>query len=296
MKIKEFGDILKKIGNNPIVYNDVYDNIYLVRNEGIDLNYKEPIHNDYPHYYYEPGNSIELNKAITKHNDRVDSWNNKHPYQKVEHKVFSDIYPNLHPIIIRSITVKGNEELFQSLYSDFDVFVKTFNKTTLLLFHNKLEKTKTHEVNTDVKDGYRNIIKDINKWFIDNDIDLDKTDSFFDEKELSYKKNDKSYIPPKKELQDSIQKESNAEAIVRTKIIKNMHKTNRQLRTQVNYLKKYRSGNLTDSEIEKIVDSCRKKNGKINYTAVGKIIGLSKDTIRKLISDRKLTWLIESQN
>lgn len=88
-------------------------------------------------------------------------------------------------------------------------------------------------------------------------------------------------------------KEVNAEAIVRTKTIKRMQKTNRQLRTQIEYLKKYKSGNLTDSEIQQIVDSCRKKNGSINYTAVGKIIGLSKDTIRKLISDRKLEHLKE---
>lgn len=87
--------------------------------------------------------------------------------------------------------------------------------------------------------------------------------------------------------------ESNEEARARTETIKRIRRTNRQLQLMIDYLKKYRSGNLTDKEIEQIADSCRRKNGRINYTAMGKIIGLSKDTVRNLIKKRNLIWLID---
>ncbi len=151
-------------------------------------------------------------------------------------------------------------------------------------------------------DNYENLIKlmepliveEFEKFLLLIGIDYDKLHLINPQIESDYFKTNEK----KDKLINTSQhlKESNAEAVVRTNIIKNMHKTNRQLRMQIDYLKKYRSGNLTDSEIERIVDSCRKKNGKINYTAVGKIIGLSKDTIRNLIIKRKLTWIIDKPN
>ena len=71
--------------------------------------------------------------------------------------------------------------------------------------------------------------------------------------------------------------------------IKRVRKSNIQLQKKVDHLRKYKSGHLTDKEIEQIADSCRKKNGKINFTAIGRIIGLSKDTVRNLIKSRNLS-------
>jgi transcriptional regulator of acetoin/glycerol metabolism len=57
---------------------------------------------------------------------------------------------------------------------------------------------------------------------------------------------------------------------------------------------KYKIGGLTDAEIEKIADQTRKQNGKINYTSMGKKLGVSRETVQREIKKRKLTYLIDS--
>ena len=51
-------------------------------------------------------------------------------------------------------------------------------------------------------------------------------------------------------------------------------------------------GNLADSEIEMIADKNRKRNGKINYSAMGRVLGVSHETVRREIEKRNLTYLI----
>lgn len=86
--------------------------------------------------------------------------------------------------------------------------------------------------------------------------------------------------------------ETNAEAIVRTKKIKQLSQTNKQKDLQIDYLRRYKRGDLTDNELQQIVDSNRKINGKINYTKVGEVLGINRNTVKNLIIHRKLTWLI----
>lgn len=183
MIIQQFGSILIKIkNNNPISKSDVFDNIYLIRKKGIDLNYKEKVR---PHYYYEPGNSLEIIKAVRNHNNRVDIWNKRHPYEIAEIKVTSDILPYPYPIIIRGITV-SDKELFKSLHNDMDIFVKTFNKTILIYFKNKLEIAKNIEVNPSVTEECKVYIQYVNKWFLDKDIHPNETESFLNENQLLF--------------------------------------------------------------------------------------------------------------
>lgn len=93
--------------------------------------------------------------------------------------------------------------------------------------------------------------------------------------------------------QDEIDQQKN-EAIVRTRTIKKLINKNKVISLQLRNIKKYKRGDLTDEEIEQIADDTRKKNGKINYTAMGRVLGVTKDTVRKLINDRDLTHLIDN--
>lgn len=72
----------------------------------------------------------------------------------------------------------------------------------------------------------------------------------------------------------------NHEAEVRNEMIKKLKK-----RT------KYKLGDLKDSQIESIADETRKKNGNINYTKAGERLGVSRDTFKREIEKRKLSYL-----
>ena len=72
----------------------------------------------------------------------------------------------------------------------------------------------------------------------------------------------------------------NHEAEVRNEMIKKLKK-----RT------KYKLGDLKDSQIESIADETRKKNGTINYTKAGNRLGVSRDTFKREIEKRKLSYL-----
>ena len=50
-------------------------------------------------------------------------------------------------------------------------------------------------------------------------------------------------------------------------------------------------GELSDKDIEQIAEKTRFKNGKLNYTALGKSLGITRQTAKKMIIDRKLTYL-----
>ena len=54
---------------------------------------------------------------------------------------------------------------------------------------------------------------------------------------------------------------------------------------------KYVLGNMTDDELEQLVDNNRKLNGKINFAALGRRLGRDPKTIEKEIERRKMTWL-----
>ena len=71
--------------------------------------------------------------------------------------------------------------------------------------------------------------------------------------------------------------------------LENSHKIIKSLRKRG----KYKIGGLTDEEIEKISDQTRMQNGKINYTSMGKILGVSRETVQREIKKRKLTYLID---
>ena len=159
----------------------------------------------------------------------------------------------------------------------------------------------------------RNILKqDIKKWdtkiinCIEHTIDkrLDLTEemtqfkTFYEilkiekEKESSNNKNQANSLNKNNSNDNAGIEQFNNEHRVAINKIKEISAINKQQRTTIKYLKKYKTGHLTDKKIQNIVDSNRMKNGRINYTAAGKVIGISKDTIRKLIKDRNLNWLI----
>ena len=55
----------------------------------------------------------------------------------------------------------------------------------------------------------------------------------------------------------------------------------------------FRLGNLSDTDLELIADRNRKINGKINYSAIGRELGCSHETVRREINKRDLAYLIE---
>ena len=72
---------------------------------------------------------------------------------------------------------------------------------------------------------------------------------------------------------------------------------NRELEARNKLIKKYKKrtkyklGDLKDSQIESIADETRKKNGNINYTKAGERLGVSRDTFKRVIEKRKLSYL-----
>ena len=75
----------------------------------------------------------------------------------------------------------------------------------------------------------------------------------------------------------------NNERAVQNKIIKKLKRRTR-----------YKLGDLEDAHIEIIVDKTRKKNGVINYTKAGKELGVSRETLKREIEKRNLTYLTNS--
>jgi len=107
----------------------------------------------------------------------------------------------------------------------------------------------------------------IDKW-IEHDLDL------IDEM--------KDYKPFK-----SIDEQPDHELDTAHKIIKKQRNDNQSLRLKMSYSR----GELSDEEIEKIAEKTRFKNGNLNYTSFGKQLGITRQTAKKLIIDRKLTYL-----
>ena len=75
---------------------------------------------------------------------------------------------------------------------------------------------------------------------------------------------------------------------------------NNIIRIQNNKIKRlikrthFKLGDLSDQNLENIADETRKRNGKINYSAMGRKLGISRETIRREINKRSLTYLIEA--
>jgi hypothetical protein len=71
---------------------------------------------------------------------------------------------------------------------------------------------------------------------------------------------------------------------------------NRKMRGEIAKLRKgkrLKLGEISDSELEEIADNTRKRNGKINYTAMGKVLGCDADTVKQQVIDRNLAHLID---
>ena len=56
---------------------------------------------------------------------------------------------------------------------------------------------------------------------------------------------------------------------------------------------RFKLSDYSDKDLEKIADKTRKKNGKINYTAMAKVLACNPDTVKRQIFDRNLTHLID---
>ena len=53
----------------------------------------------------------------------------------------------------------------------------------------------------------------------------------------------------------------------------------------------FKLGSLSNEEIEKLADECRKKNGKLNYTEMGRRLGRDPKTVKSEIERRNLSYL-----
>jgi len=71
------------------------------------------------------------------------------------------------------------------------------------------------------------------------------------------------------------------------KIIINQKKIIQSFRTNLRVLRR----EITDGEIGEIADSCRFKNGKLNFTLFGNKLGITRQSAAKLIKQRNLTYL-----
>ena len=56
---------------------------------------------------------------------------------------------------------------------------------------------------------------------------------------------------------------------------------------------RFKLGNYSDKEIQDFADTTRKKNGKINYTQMGRKLGVDADTVKRYIFQNNLTHLID---
>ncbi|MBT7790890.1 MAG: hypothetical protein HN757_18690 [Calditrichaeota bacterium] len=73
-----------------------------------------------------------------------------------------------------------------------------------------------------------------------------------------------------------------------TNHLKKSRKTIQALRRN----KKLLMGELLDSDIEKLADQARLKNGRLSYTKLGKLLDITRQTASKLILERKLSYLL----
>tara|TARA_Y100000310_G_scaffold211210_1_gene211951 strand:+ start:177 stop:605 length:429 start_codon:yes stop_codon:yes gene_type:complete len=56
---------------------------------------------------------------------------------------------------------------------------------------------------------------------------------------------------------------------------------------------RFKLNQYSDKAIQDIADSTRKKNGKINYTQMGRKLGVDADTVKRYIFQNNLTHLID---
>ena len=114
----------------------------------------------------------------------------------------------------------------------------------------------------------------------------EKGNLYFDDETAANLDIDKNLSELSKETKSKLEKDN--ESLNRE--LENSHKIIKSLRKRG----KYKIGGLTDAEIEKISDQTRMQNGKINYTSMGKKLGVSRETVKREIIKRKLTYLIDS--
>ena len=114
----------------------------------------------------------------------------------------------------------------------------------------------------------------------------EKGNLYFDDETASDSDTGENLPESSKKVTSELEKDNeslNRELEASHKIIKSLRKRG-----------KSKIGGLTDAEIEKIADQTRKQNGKINYTSMGKKLGVSRETVQREIKKRKLTYLIDS--
>ena len=199
------------------------------------------------------------------------------------------IDPELQKKVLNELT-RGFEWYFPSVHSPYGEFIARWYlpnsfKTLLNRRDNHLKKLKNPKET--FKDILKNKVKQCevllsiirDKW-IEHDLELtDEMKTF-----IPYSKPDDT----KGDNQGFEQRDYEKEGFIRQ---------NRKLRNKVKALRKkerLKLGNISNNELEQIADQTRKKNGKINYTQMGKRLGVSKDTIRSTIQLRNLFHLIDS--
>lgn len=271
-----YEDIVYRTFRFPIDRADLIDG--LPQSVDINLGLPDKFEDDIlTHYKFDPYDENSKLIAVENHNARVAQWNAKHPKLKLD--VLSVMDELLHPVIILDKVIYCKEISDEIRKSGIVETATKINKAILVYFKEKLFLAEELDISDESIIHIKSDINSLNEWFVNENINPNEITSLFDDNKLSNTTKD--------------QNESNYEAIVRTHKIKKLRESNKLLALQNKNLKKYKTGYLTDSDIQDIVDSTRKKNGKINYTAAGKIIGVSKDTFRNLIIRRKLHWLIE---
>ena len=99
----------------------------------------------------------------------------------------------------------------------------------------------------------------------------------------------KSRFEPEKDLgKDSNFDSSSQHQELLTNYVKESRKTIQALRRNKKLLK----GELDDSDIEKLADQARLKNGRLSYTKLGKLLHITRQSASKLIHERNLTYLL----
>ena len=99
----------------------------------------------------------------------------------------------------------------------------------------------------------------------------------------------KSRFEPEKDLEKSNAYDSSSQhQELLTNKLKKSRKTIQALRRNQKLIK----GELIDSDIEKLADQARLKNGRLSYTKFGKLLGITRQTASKLIRERKLSYLL----
>lgn len=282
MDIRKFGKIFKQINKVPIDYEDDAD----IKLRGERNYHKKSLDGGYsytpklvPIFSWNLSDDVRLT-AIKN----IDILRKRRPYIFLT-TFTSDSVPK-YPIVICDKPI-DNEELF-SIRNKIGAerFVEKFNKTLLHYFKIKIKNAQENNIgNYDVKTFNNNIMK-LKGWFWGNDIDRDKTESFIDEKKLSFKKNGKNDILHKNESKDSTQKEldetKNILRVTTNKLIKERKKT------------KFKLAHHSNEEIEDSANECRFKTGRLNLTKLGNIYGVDPDTVKNEIKRRDLTYILNS--